>query len=461
MTEKKTLRDSFLIRWLVVLMVSGMMLGLYWFYDFFSSIKPLMVDDLAMFTNAQFGQIISATTWANMFGVIILGGMFLDRFGIRLAAIFFGALATVGAVLTALATGDLFTTDPTVKVWLMTIGRIIFGSGVEICCVVISKTVVKWFRNHNLATAMAINVDFGRVGSAMAIGFSVEIASGSPARASNFAAGLVAAGFVLLLFYLLLDLKLDRQVQETQEADDDEKFKLRDLLDLARNASFLYIALLCVAFYSAVFPFMQYAPDLLVNKFGFTKELPELAGMGFGATVKAWLTNGPKVASLIPWGSIIFTPLFGMFVDRFGKAASVMILGSVLLIFAHLSLSVFDNVWLGYAGLFSLGVAFSLVPAAMWPSVARIVPDRQLGTAYATMFTIQNWGLGLFFWGIGAVLDLVNKNRLEQIRAGEAVYDYTIPILFLVGLGVVSIFLAFLLKASDNRQGFGLENPKK
>jgi MFS family permease len=461
MTNGKTLRDNAAIRWLVLLMVSGLMLGMYWFYDFYSSIKPLMVDQLEMFSNTQFGQIISATTWANMFGVIILGGMFLDRFGERLSIIFFGSLVTIGAVLTALATGDALTADDTTRVILMTIGRIVFGSGVEICCVVISKTVVKWFRHHNLATAMAINVDFGRVGSAMAIGFSVDIASGAPVRAANFAAGLVAAGFVLILFYLFLDLKLDRQVKESTEVGEEEKFKLSDLLDLARNRSFIFIALLCVAFYSAVFPFMQYAPDLLVNKFGFTSELPELTGTGMVAVMRAWLTNGSKVASLIPWGSIIFTPLFGMFVDRKGKAASVMILGAVLLIFAHLSLSVFDNVWLGYAGLFSLGIAFSLVPAAMWPSVARIVPERQLGTAYATMFTVQNWGLGLFFWGIGLVLDLANKHKIEQIREGKDVYDYTLPILILVGLGVVSILLAFLLKAADRKQGFGLEDPKK
>jgi MFS family permease len=167
------------------------------------------------------------------------------------------------------------------------------------------------------------------------------------------------------------------------------------------------------------------------------------------------------VASLIPWGSIIFTPIFGYMIDKKGRAASVMILGAVLLIFAHLSLSVLNNVWLGYAGLFCLGIAFSLVPAAMWPSVARIVPERQLGTAYATMFTVQNWGLGLFFWGIGLVLDVANKGKIEAIRAGEAVYDYTLPILVLVGLGVVSIFLAFLLKAADRRQGFGLEVPRK
>ena len=176
-------------------------------------------------------------------------------------------------------------------------------------------------------------------------------------------------------------------------------------------------------------------------------------------TLSVWLKNGPKTASLIPLGTILFTPIFGNYVDKKGKAASLMILGSLLLIFAHLALSIFNSQALGYFGLLSLGIAFSLVPAAMWPSVAKIIDESRLGTAYATMFTIQNWGLGLFFWGIGAVLDLVNKADLEAIRAGEVMYDYTIPIALLVVCGVVSIFLAFKLKQADRRQRYGLELP--
>jgi MFS family permease len=171
------------------------------------------------------------------------------------------------------------------------------------------------------------------------------------------------------------------------------------------------------------------------------------------------LINGPKTASLIPLGTILFTPIFGSYVDRKGKGASLMILGSLLLIFAHLSLALSDIKLLAYAGLLSLGIAFSLVPAAMWPSVAKIVPEKRLGTAYASMFTVQNWGLGLFFWGIGALLDLVNKGNLEAIRNGEMSYDYTIPILILVLCGVISIFLSFKLKQADKRQGYGLELP--
>ena len=229
----------------------------------------------------------------------------------------------------------------------------------------------------------------------------------------------------------------------------------------------------------------MYAPDLLINKFGFTNALPDMAGMGFWDKVNAFFHNGPKVTSLIPLGTILFTPIFGSIVDKKGKAASLMVLGSLLLIFAHLSLSVFNSVALGYFGLLAMGVAFSLVPAAMWPSVAKIVAENRLGTAYATMFTIQNYGLALFFWGIGKVLNMVNPvvvskiqatrevlkaqgvsmqeipARIDQLKlAGEIPpYNYTYPILMLVGLGVISIFLAFKLKAADKRQGYGLELP--
>jgi len=346
---------------------------------------------------------------------------------------------------------------------------------------------------------------------------------------------------------------LDKQLKankaaEIKEGDqeEEEEFKFSDLFKLLQNKSFIYIALLCVAFYAAVFPFIQYAPDLLINKFNFTSVLPEggfqiNGSTSFGTaviyiglfiyalmfaivpgkmktaskktlsvilivgsfallayllrdTLEIWFKNGSKTSSLIPLGTIIFTPIFGNYVDRKGKAASLMILGSLLLIFAHLSLSVFNNVILAYLGLISLGIAFSLVPAAMWPSVAKIVSQNRLGTAYSTMFTIQNWGLGAFFWGIGALLQAVNPKVVANRQALNAklegaglsqseisqeiikmkdpnivskfgeysqqyIYDYTIPIFILVICGVISIFLAYKLKQADKKQGYGLELP--
>ena len=535
-TIKKTLRDLAPMRWFILVLVSALMFATYWFQDFYSGLKPLMESQLGI-SSSQFGTMIGLTTIANMFGMIIVGGIILDKWGIRLTAIIFGSVATLGGIISALGAADVFSSDPSTRLTIMIIGRIVFGVGLETTCVLITRTIVKWFMGYELALAMAINMGIGRLGSALGTAISPDIANKNVPTAVTFAATLIAIGAILYIIYLIFDVKLDKQLK-TEKSEEDQ-FKFSDLLKLVTNKSFLLIAGLCVAFYSAVFPFMQYAPDLLVNKFGFSYELPKSAsqivlfgsatlgnasifiglflfGVAFPIipanvknkfkkiaaliitfvlflcfiyflkdTLAVWIKNGPKAASLVPMGTLLFTPSFGRFVDKKGKAASIMMLGALLLIFAHISLSVLNNLLLCYFGLFSLGIAFSLVPAAMWPSVARIAPAKRLGTAYAAMFTIQNWGLGIFFKGIGTVLDWVNpkvvaklhsirsglqaqglsntqiSEKIEQLRkAGELpIYNYTIPILMLVGLGVISMFLAIWLKKASKEQGYGLENP--
>ncbi len=535
-TIKKTLRDVAPMRWFILVLVSALMFATYWFQDFYSGLKPLMESQFNM-TSSQFGTMIGLTTIANMFGMIIIGGIILDKWGIRLAAIIFGSVATLGGIISALGAADVFSSDPSTRLTIMIIGRIVFGVGLETTCVLVTRTIVKWFMGYELALAMAINMGIGRLGSALGTAISPDIANKNVPTAITFAATLIAIGAILYIIYLIFDVKIDKQLK-TKKSEEDQ-FKISDLLKLVTNKSFLLIAGLCVAFYSAVFPFMQYAPDLLVNKFGFSYELPKSAsqivlfgsatlgnasifiglflfGVAFPmipANIKnkfkkiaaliitfalflcfiyllkdvlaVWIKNGPKAASLIPMGTILFTPIFGRFIDKKGKAASIMMLGALLLIFAHISLSVLNSLLLCYFGLFSLGIAFSLVPAAMWPSVAKIAPAKRLGTAYAAMFTIQNWGLGIFFKGIGTVLDWVNpkvvaklhsirsgleaqglsniqiSEKIEQLRkAGELpIYNYTIPIFMLVILGVISIFLAIWLKKASEEQGYGLEKP--
>nr|NQU94591.1 MFS transporter [Bacteroidota bacterium] len=483
---KRLLSDSAPVRWFVLVLLAMLTFATYWFQDFFSGIKPLMESQMG-FTSSDFGLLISSTTWANLAGMIILGGIILDRWGIRISGIIFGGLATLGAGVTALAASGYFGNDPDTMLSWMMVGRILFGIGLETVCVLVSRTIVKWFKGHELALAFAINMGFGRLGSALGTAFSIDIGGGLVSPAVNFAATLIAIALIGFLVYLIFDIKIDKQVgaQKTGNEAEEEKFKFSDLVKLLSNRSFIFIALLCVTFYAAVFPFIQYAPDLLVNKFGFTLELPDMSSMTLWQKLGAIFSNGPKVASLIPLGTIIFTPIFGSIVDKKGKAASLMILGSFLLIFAHLSLSVFNSVALGYLGLFSLGIAFSLVPAAMWPSVAKIVAESRLGTAYATMFTIQNYGLAAFFWGIGKVLDLTNTEtvtkivdtnerlsaegfnaaeisiRIKEMQISGLIpyYDYTIPVSMLVVLGAISIWLAFLLKKADKKQGYGLEMP--
>jgi len=510
----KTLRDNAVLRWIVLVLLSALMFATYWFQDFFSGLKGLMESELN-FTSEEFGRLIGLTTIANMFGMIIVGGIILDKWGIRIAGIVFGGLAAIGGGITAMASAGVFGEDHGTMLTMMIIGRIMFGTGLEITCVVATRTIVKWFRGYEMALAMAVNIGFGRLGSALGIAVSPDIANGHVSPAVTFAATLIGLALVLFIIYTFFDKKIDKQKAGiASEAVEDEEFKFSDLTKLATNPSFIYIALLCVSFYAAVFPFIQYAPDMLVNKFGFTYVLPDdpnsniilfgskalgnssvfialfIFGLAFSLvpsniksranknismiiifaaflgfcfllkdTFRLWFTNGPKTASLIPLGTILFTPIFGNYVDKKGRGASLMILGSLLLIFAHISLSLFSVKILAYLGLLSLGIAFSLVPAAMWPSVAKIVPENRLGTAYASMFTVQNWGLGLFFWGIGAVLDLANKKDLVAIRAGEMTYNYSVPIFILVICGAVSIFLAYKLKQADKRQGYGLELP--
>lgn len=532
MTEKikQTLCDSVFSRWIVLFMVSGLMFATYWFQDFYSGLKPLMETQLGI-TSSQFATIISFTTIANLIGMIILGGIILDKWGIKITTIVFGSIAVLGGIISAIGANDVLSTDPGTRLLIMTIGRVVFGIGLEVTCVLITRTIVKWFKGYELALAMAINMGIGRLGSTIGPAISPEIGGGNVPMAVTLAATLICIGFILILIYLIFDIKIDKQLKEQKESEvQEEPFRFDDLKKLFTNKSFLLIAGVCVAFYSAVFPFMQYAPDLLINKFGFTYKLAEsntlisvlifviffIFGLSFSLipsyikqkkgkilsfiltlaafiifiyifkdTLSLWIKNGPKTAAFLPLGTILFTPIFGKYVDTKGKATSLMLIGATLLIFSHAIFAFVPIVFFSYIALFALGIAFSLVPAAMWPSVAKIIPERRLGTAYAAMFTIQNWGLFLFFGGIGIVLDKVNPKVVEKIQsvraslasqgfsnleisekiqamqqAGEiAPKDYTLPISLFLICGIAAIFLAIKLKKVSAKEGYGLELP--
>jgi MFS family permease len=287
----KTIKDSAAIRWLVLILISGLMFSTYWFQDFFSPLRDLMETDLGI-NSEEFGRIIGLTTIANMFGMIIIGGIILDKWGIRLAGLAFGGLATLGGAITALASVGYFGEDKSSILTGLIIGRILFGSGLEVVCVVVTRTVVKWFKGYELALAMAINMGFGRLGTALAIAISLDIAGVKVSPAVVFAASLIGLSLILFFVYLFFDVKLDKQEKAIREEalkhknskitgrkpDEmvDEDFRFSDLVKLATNKSFIYIALLCVAFYSAVFPFIQYAPDLLLTSLDLVTFCPNL-----------------------------------------------------------------------------------------------------------------------------------------------------------------------------------------
>ena len=441
------------IRWMVLILVSFSMAANYYFYDALSPLKQYMGEKLG-FSSTDYGLFISAYSVPNVFlAMAVLGGIIADRLGIRITGTTFALLMVFGSFFTAYGASDYFNAggvgydfclsflpgySPALKV--MYFGFFLFGLGAETSIVVITKIVVKWFKGREIALALGVNLAIARLGSALSFNITPLLVSPNWTTPIWFCLLLLSIGFVFFLVYLLADLKLDRQRRIV--ITDKEKFRFADIIGLLRNRSYIFIALLCVTFYSAVFPFIKYAPDLLHNKFGLTI---------------SWASN---ITSMVYYGTILFTPLFGWFADNRGKSASIMLFGSLLLILVHLSFSM--TMITPYIPMFLLGVAFSLIPAAMWPSVAKIVDESRLGTAYGLMFSIQNLGLWAFPILIGTVLDRSNPGITSEIVAkGEGVYDYTNPILMLAVLGLFGLGFAFLLRRADKTSGYGLELPNR
>jgi predicted MFS family arabinose efflux permease len=235
-----------------------------------------------------------------------------------------------------------------------------------------------------------------------------------------------------------MDKKLDIQDNDGSNASEEDNFRLSDVKLILVNKGFWLIALLCVLFYSCVFPFLKFATDLMINKYGVAEEF---AGI---------------LPGLIPFGAIILTPLFGGVFDKKGKGATLMIIGAGLLLFVHALFSVpFLNSWLlAVVLMIVLGIGFSLVPSAMWPSVAKIIPEKQLGSAYALIFYIQNIGLMGVPFLIGKVLE--NFCKLPAVN-GKPAYDYTLVMVIFSVFAALSIFVAIALKREDKKKGYGLE----
>lgn len=454
---KKAMNESALMRWAMLVLVSITMFANYYFYDALSPLKGALQTRL-LWSSANYGFFVSAYSIPNVFfAMAVIGGIILDKLGIRITGFMFVVFMVLGSALTAYGASDAYNNGGLgygmmssvlphfpASLKMMSLGFFLFGLGAETSIVVFTKAIVKWFKGRELALALGMNIAFGRLGMAAALWISPELEKNSDNwnTAIWFGTMLLLIGLLTFIIYMFYDRKIDRQISDMGGEEEEEQFKLSDLGKLLTNRSYIYIALLCVTFYSAVFPFVKFAPDLLTNKFGMASDL---AG---------------KITSILPFGTILFTPLFGTFTDIRGKSASLMIYGSILLIFVHLMFSL--TTITPYVPMFLLGVAFSLVPAAMWPSVAKIVPQQRLGTAYGLMFSIQNIGLWAFPMLIGKVLDIANPDVTpETLAAGTNAYDYTMPILMLIVLGIFGVIFAILLKREDKVSGFGLELPNK
>lgn len=453
---KRMLNESALMRWGALILISIVMFSSYYFYDVYSGIKSLLQAETGL-SNADYGSMYGAYSFTNAFLLMaFFGGMLLDKWGIRKTGSIFITFLTIGVVLTAYGASYIYKDSSVYNIMnsflpsfsaelkMMILGRVLFGLGAETFYVVINKVIAKWFKGKEIALAFGISLAFGRFGTAAVFMLSPRLAEHSEkwTNAGWFGVMLVLVSFIAFFLYMIMDLRFDKAAGDQKDDEETENFSLKDFIALMKNKSFIYITLLCVLFYSAVFPFLGFAADFLQNKFGFSE------------------TVAGDVTTILPYGTIIFTPLFGWFTDFKGKNASVMIIGSILLIVVHL---IFSLTSLSpYIPLFFLGVAFSLVPAAMWPSVARIVDEKRLGTAYGFMFTVQNFGLMGIPMIMGKVLDKTNSDVTAQmVKDGVASYDYKYTILMLATIGILGIVFAVLLKREDKVSGFGLELPNK
>lgn len=465
----KILSDSKAARWTALVLISITMLSAYYFVDMIAPLQSLLELKPYSWTPSNYGFFSGSEYMLNVLGFLIISGIILDKMGIRFTGLTATIVMLAGGLIKMYGLSNYFNdggfgfsffnsfwTSMPASAKLAALGYGIFGIGVEMAGITTSRTVVKWFQGRELALAMGLQLATARLGASVAFFFSAPIAGvkivdgalqGHVLNPVYFGIALVSVGFLTFLTYTFMDRKLDHQTGKTSKGGDPaEEFHVRDLAKIITNRGFLIISLLCVLFYSGVFPFLKYAVNMMQNKLGVS---PDVGGM---------------ISGLLPVGTIILTPLIGNYLDKKGKGATLMIFGAALLTLAHLTFAIIPlNITIAVIAIVVLGIAFSPIPASMWPSVPKIVEERYLGSAYALVFWIQNIGLMFFPWLIGVVLEAMNPGVAERFSAGDptAIYDYTVPMLLFAGLGVCAIFLAFLLLREDKLKHYGLELPNK
>ncbi len=441
----KKLNDSPLMRWGALGVVAFTMMAAYFVNDIMAPLQGMLHENIG-WTGSEFGFFTGAYSILNVLCLMLIwGGLILDKFGIRFTGILAAGLMVVGTAIqyygiTELAesTGMLFGYKSSVGI--ASLGYAIFGVGAEVAGITVTKAIAKWFNGKEMATAMGLQVALARIGSQAAYAFALPIAR-SMQLSTPVLIGLclLVVGLVAFIVFSMWDKKLDKQINSEVQTSDEENFSFSDVVSVLKNPGFWLIAILCVLFYSCIFPFQKFATTFMIQKYGVSENLA-----GF-------IAGSPAL------GALILTPIFGYYIDKVGRAASIMMLGSGLLIVVHAiyALPMIDNWVVAIILMVILGVAFSLVPSAMWPSVAKIFPARQLGTAYALIFFIQNIGLFAIPLLIGTVL---HEFCIVSAPGEPVEYSYTLPMLIFTGIAVTALIVSFALKAADKKYGYNLEN---
>lgn len=447
---QQKLSDSKSARWTVLVIVSVTMMFGYFFTDVMSPLEPLLTAAKADgglglgWTSDEYGFFSGAYGYFNVFLLLLFfGGIILDKFGIRFTGIMSTILMFGGALIKWYAVSHDF--DGTIavpffgsyhtQVVFAATGFAVYGVGCEIAGITVSKVIVKWFTGHELALAMGLQVALARIGTAGALALALPFAKamGGVSASVGLGAAMLCAGMIAFIVYCIMDKKEDASAAVQSEPE--EGFKFSDLGTLFCNRGFWYVAVLCLMFYAGVFPFLKFATKLMVMKYN----VPEAtAGL---------------IPAMLPFGTIFLTPLFGSIYDKYGKGATLMLIGSTLLTLVHITFALPLNSWvLAIIVMIVLGIAFGLVPSAMWPSVPKIIPMKLLGTAYALIFYIQNIGLALVPVWIGKV------NQANTMADGKTI-DYTQSMTIFACFGAIAIVISLLLIMEDKRKGYGLQKP--
>lgn len=547
MTETiKSLRDSAAVRWTVLFLLAFAMFCSYIFMDILSPIKDLMQSTRGWDSTA-FGTMQGSETFLNVFVFfLIFAGIILDKMGVRFTAVLSGIVMLIGATINWYAVTPQFMGSG-LETWFTNnlnyipgfdelgispfyrgmpasakfaaIGFMIFGCGVEMAGITVSRGIVKWFKGREMALAMGSEMALARLGVATCMIFSPVFArlggTIDVSRSVAFGVVLLLIALIMFIVYFFMDKKLDAQTGEAEEKDD--PFKISDLGKILSSGGFWLVALLCVLYYSAIFPFQKYAVNMLqcnltfhevpadsfwatntvtiiqyvimliVAASAFASNFAKKKAVKYSTLILAIVSlvifcymgymrqSAETVFAVFPLLAVGITPILGNYVDHKGKAASMLVIGSLLLIACHLTFAfilptfkgnAIGGIIVAYLTILVLGASFSLVPASLWPSVPKLVDQKIIGSAYALIFWIQNIGLWLFPLLIGKILDNTNPQLVEDVKNGlisaeEAAvsYNYTAPLVMLAFLGVAALVLGLVLKVVDKKKGLGLEEP--
>jgi len=531
---KQTLRDSAAVRWTALLLLALAMFCAYIFMDILSPIKDLMLTQRG-WDSTTFGTMQGSETFLNVFVFfLIFAGIILDKMGVRFTALLSGAVMLAGACIKYYAVSQSFIGSG-LETWftenlnhipvfeqlgvspfyegmpasakLAACGFMIFGCGAEMGGITVSRGIVKWFKGREMALAMGSEMALARLGVATCMIFSPFFAKlGGQidvARSVAFGVVLLCIALIMLVVYFFMDKKLDAQTGEAEEKDD--PFKIKDLGQILSSSGFWLVSLLCVLYYSAIFPFQKYAVNMLQCNLTFTEVPADSFWASTSVTITQYIImlivaatafmfnfmknkivkysvlcvsvvalitycymgymrqSAESIFAVFPLLAVGITPILGNYVDHKGKAASMLVLGSLLLIACHLTFAFvlpafqgneIGGVVVAYLTILVLGASFSLVPASLWPSVPKLVDAKIIGSAYALIFWIQNIGLWLFPLLIGKVLDKTNPGVTDATQL-----DYTAPLIMLAGLGVAALVIGLILKVVDKKKGLGLEEP--